>query len=90
MLRVHPAVMGTGLWQEKSIQLQTSSKCLAPICATGAVNSLLLPGGNLYHSFNSVQFTSHEILLKPNVSTVGCCLLQWLEIQCVGVGVINH
>ena len=39
--------------------------------------------------FNSVQFIRQEILLKPNVPTVGCCLLQWLGIQCVGVGVIK-
>ena len=25
-------------------------------------------------------------MIKPNVSTVSCCLLQWLGIQCVGVG----
>ena len=37
--------------------------------------------------FNSVQFTSQEILVKPNVSTVSCCL-QWLGIQCGAVGVI--
>ena len=30
--------------------------------------------------FNSVQCTSQEILFKPNVSTVGCCLLQWYSV----------
>ena len=44
---------------------------------------------NCMYGYNSVQFTSQEILLNQiNVSTAGCHLLQWLGIQCVGVGVI--
>ena len=45
---------------------------------------------NCMYGYTLAQFTSQEILLNQiNVSTVGCRLLQWLGMQCVGVGVIK-